>query len=59
MCCTRLAGNTGRKKSPTRNRKHRQATAKPAACAKPLMLSTLGREPRGIYVGKKGGKGVR
>ena len=25
----------------TRNRKHRRAAAKPAACAKPLMLSTL------------------
>jgi len=26
----------------TRNRKHRRAAAKPAACAKPLMLSTPG-----------------
>ena len=26
----------------TRNRKRRQAAAKPAACAKPLMLATLG-----------------
>ena len=32
----------------TRNRKHRRAAAKPAACARPLMLSTLGRK------GKKG-----
>jgi len=37
----------------TRNHKYRQAAAKPAACAKPLMLSTLGRE-KGIYVGRKG-----
>ena len=28
----------------TRNRKHRRAAAKPAACAKPLMLSTVGRK---------------
>jgi len=27
-----------------RNRKHRRDAAKPAACAKPLMLSTLGRK---------------
>ena len=27
----------------TRNRKHRRAAAKPAACAKPLLLSRLGR----------------
>ena len=39
----------------TGNRKQLRAAAKPAACAKPLMLSTLGREG-GIYVGKKGGK---
>ena len=31
-----------RTKSKTRNRNHRRAAAKPAACAKPLMLSTLG-----------------
>jgi len=30
----------------TRNRKHRQAAAKPAACAKPLMLSTLGSKAK-------------
>ena len=34
----------------TRHRKHRRAAAKPAACAKPLMLSALGSQ------GKKGGK---
>ena len=28
----------------TRNRKHRRAAAKPAACAKPLMLSRVGRK---------------
>ena len=39
----------------TRNRKHRRATAKPAACTKSLILSTLGREGR-IYVGKEGGE---
>ena len=33
----------------TRNRKHRRAAAKPAACTKPLMLSTLGS------TGKRGG----
>jgi len=38
-----------------RNRKHCQVAAKRAACAKPLMLSTLGRE-KGIYVGRKGRK---
>ena len=31
----------------TRNRKHRRDAAKPAACAKPLMLSTLGARERG------------
>ena len=30
----------------TRNRKHRQAAAKSAACAKPLMLSTVGERKR-------------
>jgi len=40
-------------------RNHRQAAVKPAACAaKPLMLSTLGREGE-IYVGRKGGGGRR
>ena len=34
----------------TRNRKHRRAAAKPAACAEPLMLSTLGSK------GKRGGR---
>ena len=34
----------------TRNRKHRRAAAKPAVCAKPLMLSTLGSK------GKRGGR---
>ena len=34
----------------TRNRKHRRAAAKPAACAKPLMLSTPGSK------GKRGGR---
>jgi len=28
----------------TRNRKHRRAAAKPAACAKPLMLSKVGSQ---------------
>jgi len=32
----------------TRNRKHRQAASKPAACAKPLMLSTLGRKGKRV-----------
>ena len=35
----------------TRNRKHRRAAAKPAACAKPLMLSTVGSK------GQRGGRG--
>jgi len=34
--------------SETRNRKHRRAAAKPAACAKPLMLSTAGRETQTV-----------
>jgi len=34
----------------TRNRKHRRAAAKPAACAKPLMLSTSGSK------GQRGGR---
>jgi len=34
----------------TRNCKHRQGAAKPAACTKPLMLSTLGSK------GKRGGR---
>jgi len=34
----------------TINHKHRQAAAKPAACAKPIMLSTLGSK------GKRGGR---
>jgi len=33
----------------TRNHKHHRAAAKPAACAKPLMLSTVGSK------GKRGG----
>ena len=37
----------------TRNRKHRRAAAKPAACAKPLMLSTLGSKGREGEVGKE------
>jgi len=36
----------------TRNCKYRQAAAKPAACAKPLMLSTLGR--KGKRKGRRG-----
>jgi len=32
------------KTDKTRNCKRRQAAAKPAACSKPLMLSTLGRK---------------
>jgi len=36
----------------TRKRKHRRVAAKPAACAKPLMLSTLQRNKDG---GTKGG----
>jgi len=38
------AGSSTCNFSVTRNSRHRQAAAKPAACAKPLMLSTLGRE---------------
>jgi len=38
----------------TRNRKHRRAAAKPAAFAKPLMLSKVGRQ-RGIYIGREEG----
>ena len=39
----------------TRNRKHRRAAAKPAACAQPLMLSTLGSTGKGMEgeVGKE------
>ena len=36
----------------TRNRKHRRAAAKPAACAKPLMLSTPGS--KGKREGRRG-----
>ena len=38
----------------TRNHKHRRAAAKPAACAKPLMLSTLGR--KGKREGRREGR---
>jgi len=35
-------------KCNTRNRKHRRAAAKPAACAKPLMLSTPGSKGKRV-----------
>jgi len=38
----------------TRNHKHRRAAAKPAACAKPLILSTLWRKEG--EVGKEVGR---
>ena len=41
-------GQTNRQ---TRNHKHRRAAAKPAACAKPLMLSTVGTKRK-----RKGGR---
>ena len=50
-------------KTRTINRKHCRATAKPAACAKPLMLSTLWRkgkrEGRWKEGGRKGRNGER
>jgi len=45
-----LRTDGGGPKEETRNRKHRRATAKPEACAKPIMLSTVGRKEK-----KKGG----
>jgi len=39
-----LAENTGSINYAIINFKHRRAAAKPAACAKPLMPSTVGRE---------------
>jgi len=38
----------------TRNRKHRRVAAKPAACTKPLMLSTLRR--KGKRKGRREGR---
>ena len=39
----------------TRNNKHPRAAAKPAACAKPLMLSTLWRKGKGRDSGRREG----
>jgi len=48
--CFFAASMNREKLSTTRNRKHRRAAAKPAVCAKPLMLSTLGSK------GKRAGR---
>jgi len=41
---------TAKSQKGTRNRKHRRAAAKPAACTKPLMLSKVGS-----HGGREGG----